>query len=925
MSTLSPEIWRKVSPYLDEALGMESEERSVWLASLHQKDPALAACLESLLHDHQVLEQEHFLEKTPAPPLPGGMMAAQKIGSYTLVSLICEGGMGSVWLATRSDGRFEGRAAVKLLRAPLVSPTGGERFKREGTILARLAHPHIAQLLDAGISPAGQPYLILEYIEGEDIVSYCDHRGLAVEARLRLFLDVLAAVAHAHANLIVHRDIKPTNVFVRSDGQVKLLDFGIAKLLADETTPGTATILTLESGSALTPQFAAPEQITGGAVTTATDVYALGILLYVLLTGQHPAGAGLNSPAELVKAVVETEPPRASEVAGAAGGRAAADKRGTTPERLRRQLRGDLDTIVGKALKKDPGDRYNSVPSLAEDLRRYLKHEPIGARPDTLTYRAAKFIGRNLFSVAAAMLTLAAIVAGSAVAVYQARVAQRRFQDVRKLAHTFVFELHDEVAKLDGSTKAREIMVRTGLQYLDDLASNAGGDPGLQREIAAAYMKIGDAQGYPTRPNLGRIADALVSYRKAGDIYQRLAAKNQSYLPDLAGYYLQYCGLIRFTDPIHAKELAQTAIRTFDRVRAGQPLDAPSENSYISAWCRLGDIDEDTDDYRQAWIEFSRCAELARAQLDRRKDQGALSAVSQAAERIGTASQELGLLRESLLAFDEDEAKLRELLAAEPLNPAFLRSRAVLHQFRSRVYFDDLYPNLGDPAHALEWARQYLGEAQRMVDRDPNNTAAQTSRAFAAYRVSNSLREFDPPAAVRMALDSVRRFDDLIAARTSSRLIFSGRAVSLRGLGVAQLRAGQATEALRSAESSLAAWREMAAKSGPDAPDPVEWVHSLVLEGEASAAAGDGARAESVLLEARDKAQQIALRQEVMDLIPLARTERALGSFYSRQHRPDRARACYQRLLDVWQGFPEPNEYVNRQIAASKVLLASLR
>ncbi len=373
MSTLNPEQWQLLSPYLDQALAMTDDERSAWLASLGEQNPALAAQLRALLDEHRMLAQEGFLEKGPAalPSAPG--LAGQTIGAYTLSSQIGQGGMGSVWLAERSDGRFKRQVAVKFLNVALVGRGGEERFKREGSILGRLAHPHIAELVDAGVSPAGQPYLVLEYVEGEHIDRYCDDRTLDVEARVRLFLDVLVAVAHAHANLIVHRDLKPSNVLVSKDGQVKLLDFGIAKLLEGEGQSGEATLLTVEGGRAMTPEYAAPEQLRGEAVTTATDVYALGVLLYVLLTGQHPAGSGAHTPADLVKAIVDKESPRPSDTAAPTRANAEitttnATCRATTPEKLRRLLRGDLDTIVAKALKKSPQERYASVTALADDL-----------------------------------------------------------------------------------------------------------------------------------------------------------------------------------------------------------------------------------------------------------------------------------------------------------------------------------------------------------------------------------------------------------------------------------------------------------------------------------------------------------------------------------------------------------------------------
>ena len=330
MSTLNPDQWQALSPYLDEALGMTDEERAKWLASLRAQDPALAAQLEVLLQEHRALAQEHFLEQGPALPLRvQPALTGQTVGAYTLVSQIGQGGMGSVWLARRSDGRFERQAAVKFVNIALTGGATAERFKREGSILGRLTHPHIAGLLDAGISSDGTPYLILEYVDGVAIDQYCDEHKLDVEARVKLFCDVLGAVAEAHAHLIVHRDIKPSNVLVRKDGQVKLLDFGIAKLLAREGDTAPATLLTMEGGGALTPRFAAPEQVTGGTVTTATDVYALGVLLYLLLTGQHPAGASVHSPADLVKAVVEQEAPRASKMSLAVS--TAAEKRNVTP------------------------------------------------------------------------------------------------------------------------------------------------------------------------------------------------------------------------------------------------------------------------------------------------------------------------------------------------------------------------------------------------------------------------------------------------------------------------------------------------------------------------------------------------------------------------------------------------------------------
>jgi serine/threonine-protein kinase len=409
MPGLDRDRWVAIGPLLDRALEMSEPERGAWIEDLRADEPTLAAELQALLALHAQADRDRFLEFVPA--LPPASLAGQSMGAYTLEEPIGQGGMGAVWLARRSDGRFEGRAAVKLLNLSLVGRAGEERFRREGTILARLTHPHIARLIDAGVSRGGQPYIVLEHVRGEPIDRYADEHDLGVEDRVRLFLDVLSAVAHAHANLIVHRDIKPSNVLVGEDGSVKLLDFGIAKLLQDEAGRAEATDLTRDGGSALTPEYAAPEQVTGGTITTATDVYALGILLFVLLSGRHPAEGALGSTADLVKAVVEADPGRVSDAA---------------PESRRRALKGDLDTIVAKALKKDPSQRYASVTALAEDLRHYLRSEPIGARADTLGYRVGKFVRRHRAGVAATVLAAAAAVAGVAAIVSQSREARRQ-------------------------------------------------------------------------------------------------------------------------------------------------------------------------------------------------------------------------------------------------------------------------------------------------------------------------------------------------------------------------------------------------------------------------------------------------------------------------------------------------------------------
>ena len=518
MSAISPEQWREISPLLDSALSISEEERGTWLATLRVERPDLAEVLETLLDEHRVLAEERFLLHDPPRPNQH-TVTGQIVGAYRLVSQIGKGGMGNVWLAERADGRFDRQVAVKFLHFALASQAAVERFKREGKILGQLGDPHIAELIDAGVTHSGEPYLVLEYVRGKQIDEYCDERTLEVGARVRVFLDVLSGVARAHANLTVHRDIKPSNVLVSDSGDVKLLDFGIAKLLG-ATNSVAATQLTLEGGGGMTPLFAAPEQVTGSAITTATDIYALGALLYLLLTGRHPLGPGPHSPAVLIKAIVDVEPPRASDAVEAINAESTAVKRRSTSEKLRRQLRGDLDTIIAKTLKKNPAERYSSVTALADDLRRYLKHEPISARPDTIGYRTAKFIRRNRTAVTLSALTLLATITGVSSTVIQARTARRqrdlafRERDRANRISEFVtnmFKVADPSEARGNSVTAREILDKASKEIDPGLAN----DPGLQAEMmhvmGNVYRRLGlysTAQSLLERSvDIGRRAD----------------------------------------------------------------------------------------------------------------------------------------------------------------------------------------------------------------------------------------------------------------------------------------------------------------------------------------------------------------------------------------------------------------------------------
>jgi serine/threonine protein kinase/Tfp pilus assembly protein PilF len=483
-----------LAPLVERALDLAPQELAVWLAALRAEQPALASEVEALLSAEDELDARGFLGGRALTGMvwPDGSLEGKQVGAYVLERPLGRGGMGSVWAARRSDGRYQGRAAVKLLNLALLDPVGSARFRREGTALALLAHPNIARLLDAGVTDGGQPYLILEHVDGIRIDQYCDERKLGVSERVVLFQQVLDAVAHAHTHLIVHRDLKPSNILVTADGTVKLLDFGIAKLI--EERGGTEnTDLTGAGGTPFTPEYAAPEQVSGGEITTATDIYALGVLLYVLLAGRHPTGRTGLSVAEHLRATVDTEPPRLSSAVVSRTGDAEdlAAARRSTPNRLRREFLGDLDNIVGKALKKPPGERYPAVGALAEDLRRYLAHEPVSARPDSLRYRAGKFLLRNRAPVAVGTLAAFALI-GAAGRERQLRgqaEAETRKAVAVEQYLVSVFGAADPFSPPEaqqGDTAARALLDR-GAERID---TSLAEDPEVRAELRVALGRV---------------------------------------------------------------------------------------------------------------------------------------------------------------------------------------------------------------------------------------------------------------------------------------------------------------------------------------------------------------------------------------------------------------------------------------------------
>jgi serine/threonine protein kinase/tetratricopeptide (TPR) repeat protein len=505
----SEERWAQISDILARALDLPEPQREAYIAGACERQPALRTEMLAMFQDLGTTND--FLETPPAVDAAPGDGA--EFGAYRIVRTLGEGGMGVVYLAERCDGQFARHVAVKRIGSFAPGPDLLRRFRDEREILARLDHPNIARLLDAGFDSLAVPYLVMEYVEGAPMTAWCRDHRLSVRERLGLFLKICGAVQHAHRNLVIHRDLKPGNILVTPDGEPKLLDFGIAKILSEGRGEATRTI-----NRALSLDYASPEQVRGDTLTTATDVYSLGVLLYELLTDVRPYNAEGKSLTDAVRAVCEEIPPPLSRVAPAA---------------RRPLLAGDLDTIAAKAMEKAPADRYASVADLAGDIRAHLDHRPVKERRLSVTYVARKFVRRHRAgtTIAAGVVALLAIGVGGVI--WQARIAQReraraeqRFQDVRELATFVIFDLQDRIAKLAGATEIRKQMVERSLRYLDSLASEAGDDPTLLQELGGGYIRLADALGRSESASLGDTAGALAAYGKARALLERVLANH---------------------------------------------------------------------------------------------------------------------------------------------------------------------------------------------------------------------------------------------------------------------------------------------------------------------------------------------------------------------------------------------------------------
>lgn len=665
-------FWDEVRDLFHAASEMPRPSRAGLLATA---DTDVRREVESLLAAHdapgEFLDQSvwQLIEANESERLAGAL-----IGPYRVVRPLGHGGMGTVFLGLREGGDFTQRVAIKLVR-------GGEalvqRFRQERQILAALDHPNIARLVDGGTTPDGLPYLVMEYVDGTPIDEYA--LGLSTVEKLRLFLQLCDAVQYAHRSLVIHRDIKPGNVLVTADGAPKLLDFGIAKLASPETRPdATATRL-------MTPDYASPEQLLGRQVTTATDVYSLGVLLFELLTGMKPFATETRTPA--------TEAVRASTHDLA--------------------LRGDLDTILACALDVDPRRRYGSVERFADDLRRHLSGHPVLARPATFVYRASKFVRRNKLVVAAGVAVAVVTTIAFATTLHQKRIAERRFDQVRSLARSVVFEIHDAIAPLPGSTAARELLVRRALVYLDTLSAEAADNAELRAELAGAYMKIGDVQGLPYRANLGDTAGAMTSYRKALQIAEGTeSASLVADLHDRIGFVEQRA--LKWGEALIAHERAR-------RIRASL---APSPE-LARTWTAIGDcryIGLRSPGAQQAYEEALRVL----AALPRSPD--VLIETGRAHQRLGGFFSGT-MVRDLPRSIRHHDAALHALAQRSALDPTDAVAR---RNYADQIVMKATAQNLmEDGAGALASTTRALELLHELAAADPMNVEARKDLAFA--------------------------------------------------------------------------------------------------------------------------------------------------------------------------------------------------
>jgi len=750
---MNSERWQQVKQLLDEVILVDPMQRAAHLDHSCGRDSELRNEVESLLASHEqagtAFLKNPALELKP-PSLSSPSRSGRRIGVYQIIDEIGHGGMGEVYRAVRADGQYTKEVAIKLVRGGLDSGLVRDRFRNERQILASLDHPNIARLLDGGTTDDGVPYLVMELIDGERIDLYCDVRKLSTTERLQLFRQVCGAVHFAHQRLVIHRDIKPSNILVTKDGVPKLLDFGIAKLL----DPGSDAQSTL--GQAMTPDYASPEQIRGESITTSTDVYSLGVVLYVLLTGRSPYPGETRSPLQLARAVCETDPSRPSTAvlkppAISGGNENEAEQptpeqmsssREGSPAKLRRRLVGDLDNIVLKALRKEQQRRYASAEQFAEDIRRHLDGRPVTATPDSFLYRTRKFVRRNKIVVTAATVIALAILGGVLATIREARIAgmqraraEKRFNDVRQLSDSLIFDVHDAIQNLPGATPARKLLLDRALDYLDGVSKDAAGDPDLERELAWGYQRIAVVQGSSSESNLGDVEAGLASDRKALALFEAVAKTNPDNTIDQLNVAMMH-RILAFSSLMQAsghRDLEQ-AMAITERLLQRDPANPKVRSERSIEYQNLALMRDAAGERVLALEAYRKNLELKMGLLKTNPDYRRVRrGIGMASVMLGTALARVGSREEGLKHVEEGI----RFFESQPQGDDAINIKRELNIARQKR--GDIWLMNGDRSGALQAYRDSRSSLKPMAKADPQNTLLQLDVAGMDYHQGRAL------------------------------------------------------------------------------------------------------------------------------------------------------------------------------------------
>jgi non-specific serine/threonine protein kinase/serine/threonine-protein kinase len=728
---MTREQWQQVKAIASEAWELPPTERPVYVSSACGTDAVLLHEVESLLASMNA-GRERF--GTPSLILPTGETAIRDvvdapplvlqsgyIGSWRILRPLGSGGMGTVYLAERTDGGFTQRAAIKLARGGVIDGLLQQRFIEERRILATLEHPDIARLIDGGTTSDGAPYVAMEFVDGVPIDTYCTDGRLGLRDRLALLCRVCVPVHYAHQRLVVHRDLKPANILVTAEGTPKLLDFGIAKLL-DPSAQATQTLMRM-----VTPESASPEQIQGATITTATDVYALGVLLYRLLTGESPYGWG-RSESDVIRAICEETPRPPSS-------------------RARDRIPPDLDLIVMKALRKEPERRYGSVEQLSDDLRRFLDGRPVDAVPDSLAYRAQKFVRRHRVGVAGGIALLMTLCGGVGATLWQSRVArqeraradmnraraERQFRAVRGFANAVLREVHDAVVALPGSVKAREVLLGRATEYLDALRREAAGDPALTRELADGYLRLAQVQGASGMANVGDRQAAARNYREAISLLESIGPSSATDRIWLADAYVR---LRTFEeDPARRRELVRHARDAIEGVRAEGRVDVATLTTSNVVWTAISNEQRESKDLAGAEASLRQGMAASEAALQLQPQNPNLSRnLSLNYKNLGGVIQSAGRIDDALALYEKALALDSERVARQPQQPTWKLDLSFSYGSISSVYGAKK-----DLRQALKYADQAVTLREQIVALDPDDAFA-TSALARGYERQGDLR-----------------------------------------------------------------------------------------------------------------------------------------------------------------------------------------